>query len=352
MLPANRTALFLFLFFAGVYLLTLRGTHTSVDDIPRFNLTDALLSKGTIQIQPTIMASATTVDGRVYSKYGIGLSLVMAPLWWAGQGLTRILPEAFQRAMAQPQIFAMSTANQWLGALAVALLFLIARRVGFRERTALIVALAAGLGSMLWLNAQTSFENVLVAVLIEIVVLGLIGDQPLAWPAAVGAGAALGFIFLTRWADGWILLPGTVALLVGRLRRSAAEGRHIAAPAVAFALPCLLGIGLAMAYNWARFFDPFELGYDDDNTSWRSVRSGQKCFRFHAAVGFGHCMFRHALAAAGWRTARHRAVLDDRRAACRLLIFRNVGRRLVLRPALFVAVGRTGDGGAGRVDRG
>jgi len=280
MSSSSRISLSLFLLFAGVYLLTMRGTHTSVDDIPRYNLTDALLSKGTIQIPPSIMAAATTVDGRVYSKYGIGMSLVMAPLWFAGQGLARIAPEALQGAMEQPRVFAMSTTNQWLGALACSLLFLIVLRIGFRERTALLIALTTGFGSMLWLNSQTSFENVLVVVLIETVVLALIGTGTLMRLATAGAGAAMGFVFLTRWADGWIFAPGAIALLAGRLRRDAGERRHTVAIILAFTVPLLVGIGLAMVYNYIRFYDLFELGYDDDNTSWRFLPVGLFGFLF------------------------------------------------------------------------
>ena len=41
-------------------------------------------------------------------------------------------------------VWAMSTTNQWIGLLAVALLFLLVRRLGYCDRTALMVALAAG----------------------------------------------------------------------------------------------------------------------------------------------------------------------------------------------------------------
>jgi len=283
MAPTSRTSLSLFLLFAGIYLLTLRGTHTSVDDIPRYNLTNALMTKGTIEIPRSRMVAATSVDGRTYSKYGIGMSLVMAPLWLVGQGLDKTASEALRQVMEQPPIFAMSTTNQWLGALACALLFLIVRRVGFCDRTALLVALTTGLGSMLWLSAQTSFENILVAVLIEIVALALIGSEPTMWPAFAGAGAAMGFVFLTRWADGWIFLPGAVGLLIARLRHRVGQDHRGPALAVAFAGPLLLGIGLAMAYNHARFLDPFELGYDDDNTSWRFLPRGVFGFLFSPA---------------------------------------------------------------------
>jgi len=279
-MPTTRQASFsIFLFFAGLYLLTLRGTHESVDDIPRYNLTISLMTEGTIEIPPSVMAAATTVDGRVYGKYGIGLSLVLAPLWLAGEGAARIAPEPLLRVMERPIIFMMSTANQWLGAAACAVLFLIVARVGFRERTALLIALAAGLGSMLWLNAQTSFENILGVLLIGIVVVALIGEGPLGWGAAAAAGAAMGYIFLTRWADGWIFLPGAIGLLATRLRRA----RPIATPAVAFALPLVAGVGLAMLYNYVRFSNPFELGYDDINTSWRYLPRGLFGFLFSPA---------------------------------------------------------------------
>jgi len=270
-----RIFLALTLLFAGLYLLTLRGTHESVDDIPRYNLTIALLTKGTIEVPPSLMASPTSVDGRVYSKYGIGMSLLMVPFYAAGRAIEHVAPEALRRAMGRPTIFAMSTTNQWLGALACGLLFLLGRRVGFRERTALLVALSAGLGSMLWLSAQTSFDNVPVALMVEIAALALIGEGAAGAGSALAAGGAMGFVFLTRWGDGWILLPGAIALLAARIARTRGDGRRgLALSAAAFTVPLILGIALAMAYNWARFLDPFELGYDDDNVSLRFLPSG------------------------------------------------------------------------------
>ena len=284
-MASNRGVAFsIVLLFAGLYLLTMRGTQTSVDDVPRYNLTIALLSpERSIQIPHSIMASPTTVDGRIYSKYGIGMSLVMVPFHLAGQGIAEIAPDALQGLMGQPHVFLMSTTNQWLGALACVLLFLIARRVGFRERTAFLVTLSTGLGSMLWLNAQTSFETVLVTVLIEIAVLALIGEGAVRWTAAAVAGAAMGYVFLTRWGDGWILLPGLVGLLVARLRHRGGATWRLVPVAVAFAVPLLVGIGLAMRYNYARFLDPFELGYDDDNVSWRFLHRGLYGFLFSPA---------------------------------------------------------------------
>lgn len=272
-------AISILLLFTGLYLLTMRGTHTSVDDIPRYNLTISLLTSGTLEVPHSIMVSSTSVDGRIYSKYGIGMSLVMTPF----HVLADAAPEALTRLMERPDVFAMSTTNQWLGALACMLLFLIARRVGFSERTALIVTLAAGLGSMLWLNAQTSFENVLVVVLIEIVVLVLVGRGALGVLAACGAGAAVGCIFPTRWGDGWILLPGAIALLAARLRTEGGGKSRRLAPAVAFAVPLLAGIAGAMAYNQARFLHPLEMGYDDDNVSLQYFHRGLFGFLFSPA---------------------------------------------------------------------
>lgn len=277
----RHVAISLLLLFCGLYLLTLRGTHESVDDIPRYNLTIALLTQHSFEIPPSAMAAATIVDGRVYSKYGIGMSLVMAPMWALGNAVEPVASAALLRAMERPTIFLMSTTNQWLAALACVFLFLILLRAGFQQRTALAVTLATGLGSMLWLSSQTSFENVLVLLLLEVVVLALIGQGPLSLGGALAGGAAMGFIFLTRWADGWILFPGALALLVARFPRGPIRNRVL--PAIAFLLPLVVGIGLTMAYNTARFFDPLELGYDDANVSWRFLPRGLFGFLFSPA---------------------------------------------------------------------
>ncbi len=266
----------LFFLFAGLYLLTARGTHTSVDDTPRYNLTIALVLHRTCEIPPSVMAAATRVDGRIYCKYGIGQSLLMIPLFGIGEAIGAIAPEPLVRLMERPYIFAMSTLNQWLGAAAVVLLFLIARQVGFDGKTALLVALAAGLSSMLWLNSQTSFDNMLATVLIEVVVLVLLGRAPLRVGAALAGGLAMGGMFLTRWADGWIMLPGVAALWAAQ--REPRPVRVLAA--VLFWAAAAAGLALTMAYNYMRFFDPFELGYDDDNTSWRFLPGGLFGFLF------------------------------------------------------------------------
>ncbi|MCX8035830.1 MAG: PA14 domain-containing protein [Candidatus Sumerlaeia bacterium] len=266
----------LFLFLAGLYLLTARGTHTSVDDTPRYNLTIALVLHQTFEIPPSVMAAATRVDGRIYCKYGIGQSLLMIPLFWIGEGIGAVAPEPLVRLMERPYIFAMSTLNQWLGAAAVALLFLIARRTGFGEKTALLVALAAGTSSMLWLNSQTSFDNLLATVLIEVVVLALLSSEPLQLGAAVAGGLAMGGMFLTRWADGWVMLPAVAALWAAQHGRRPARINS----ALSFWAAAAAGLALTMAYNYARFYDPFELGYDDDNMSWRLLPSGLFGFLF------------------------------------------------------------------------
>lgn len=311
-----RTFFGLLILFAGLYLFTVRGTYTSVDDVPRYNLTNAIVTKGSFEIPPSIMSSSSTVDGRRYSKYGIGMSLLLIPAYLKGRVVGRLVPESLVRAMHDPAIWMMSATNAIVGAWAVALLFLIARRIGYRDRTATAVALSAGLASMLWIYSQTSFEHVLVLVMLEIVVLVCLGEgAPRTWPA-IAAGCAMGYIFLTRWGDGWIFLPGVAALFIVRVIKSTEGNRLSFKPVLAFGVPVALGIGLAMAYNYVRFYDPFELGYDDDNVSFHFLHRGLFGFLFSpaksvfvftpllvlAVAGFGRLARRlgGGLRAAGW----------------------------------------------------
>ncbi len=259
----------------------MRGTKQSVDDVPRFNLTRQLATRQSIEIPPSWSASATTVDGRHYSKYGILMSLVMIPMYGVGKAVGLLVSPELRALMDNPVEFTMYTTNQWLGALACALLFLVVRAAGYRDRTALWVTLAVGVSSMLWFYTQTACENVLTLVLLEIALLVLLGSGSLNMAGAICAGCATGFIFLTRWGDGWILLPGLAALLVTRLKRSNPNDlRRRIVRGIAFAVPVIVGIGFVMIYNYARFFDPFELGYDDDNVSWRFFFTGLYGFLF------------------------------------------------------------------------
>ncbi|MFN0152437.1 MAG: PA14 domain-containing protein [bacterium] len=232
------------------------GRTYSPDDTARFDMAASIVKRGSIEIPPSPCASAETNDGRIYAKSGIGKSLLIAPFFVAGRAL--------ERAGAAPGIITApmfaSLLDQLLAAAAVALLFAAARGLGFSVRRATLIAGVFGAATMLWPMSKFAFEHSLIAVLLlaAFIALGRFRDRGLARDAAT-AGACLGAALLVRVSDFSLAAPGLAAYALVRLRRSPR-------PAVAFAalaLPIFAAAAGVLAYNFVRFDDFFENGYDD-----------------------------------------------------------------------------------------
>jgi len=81
-------------FLFAIYLLSYRGGFHSVDEVSMFAVTESLVKFGKFNTDQIAWTQWTTsqreaqgffgVDGHVYSKKGLAMSLVMAPLYWLG----------------------------------------------------------------------------------------------------------------------------------------------------------------------------------------------------------------------------------------------------------------------------
>ena len=83
------SAVWLFLLFASLYLLSMGGRTYSTDDIARYDMVVSMVERGSLKIPHTHSASHATNQGRVYSKYGIGKPLVLIPFYLAGRAIER-----------------------------------------------------------------------------------------------------------------------------------------------------------------------------------------------------------------------------------------------------------------------
>jgi hypothetical protein len=81
-------------FLFAVYLLSYRGGFHSVDEVSMFAVTESLVKFGQFNTDQIAWTQWTTsqreaqgffgVDGHVFSKKGLAISLAMAPLYWLG----------------------------------------------------------------------------------------------------------------------------------------------------------------------------------------------------------------------------------------------------------------------------
>jgi hypothetical protein len=172
-----------------------------------------------------------------YSHYGIGMPLVLLPLYLA------------QRALAvQPHLLE-SLASPLLLAAAAALLYLTGRELGWSRRLSLAGALAFGALTQALEISQEAFSEPGVALGLGLVVLGLLrwrSGRP-SGPWMVGSGLAVGLLFRS---DSALLLGAALALLPALVpwRRLLAERRAW----VAVALPLVPAVAWTVWYSLLR----------------------------------------------------------------------------------------------------
>jgi 4-amino-4-deoxy-L-arabinose transferase-like glycosyltransferase len=164
-------------------------------------------------------------------------------------------------------------------ALVVVLLFFVLRALGHSTRTAVLVALVCGAATMLWVLSKFAFEHAIVAAALLGALLALLRwrDGGRARHAAL-AGACLGFVLIVRASDFVIAAIPFALYFVFVSRPPAGDAPRPRMPRIAtvaaFAAPILAGIVIALAYNYARFDDLFESGYDDIDFSFANLPNG------------------------------------------------------------------------------
>ena len=266
----------------ALYLLVYRGGFHSVDEVSMFAVTESLVKFGQLNTDQIAWTQWTTtqreaqgffgVDGHVYSKKGIGLSLVMAPLYWVGL----VVP---QLGMLQTT----SLVNMVITAACGGLLFLLVRRLGFTRLVAGAVALLFGIATIAAVYSKYLFSEPLAGLLLlgaSYFLIAFRQDRRLWQPAAAGLLAGMS---VTTRANNLFLVPVLGLYLVACLGagcladKPASDGkpvpsplassipRHLLAgcPAVLFFLAGLIPpAALLLGYNWIRSGNPLQTGYD------------------------------------------------------------------------------------------
>jgi len=256
-------------FLFAVYLLSYRGGFHSVDEVSMFAVAESLVKFGELNTDQIAWTQWTTsqreaqgffgIDGHVYSKKGLAISLAMAPLYWLGLVTSNL-------GMLQTT----SLLNAILTAITGGLLFILVRRLGYEERIALGVALLFGLATIAWVYSKYLFSEPLAGLLLVATsyLLLIFRQEGGHWRAAL-AGLLVGLAVLTR-ANNLFLVPvfGLYLYLVAssRVAGSRIAGSRVTSSRVLPVLYFVLGLMppalMLMGYNWARAGNPLQTGYD------------------------------------------------------------------------------------------
>lgn len=264
-------ALAVSLFLFSIYLFVYRGGFHSVDEVSMFAVTESLVKFGQFNTDQAAWTQWTTsqaeaqgffgLDGHVYSKKGLALSLAQAPLYW----LALLLPGL---GMLQT----VSLLSAVVTALTALLIFMFLWRMNFSPSTALLAALFFGTATIAFVYAKYLFSEPLAGLLLLLAAYMLFAYRQEAGLRRVAiAGLAAGLAALTR-ANNLFLLPifGLYLAWVGlrSMRMGFRPGgkweviNRVVAPLALFGLAVTVaGLGW-MGYNAVRSGHPLQTGYD------------------------------------------------------------------------------------------
>jgi len=253
-------ALALFCFLLAVYLVTYSPRFHSSDGLAMFSLAESLARRGewdTDQIRWMGLQQGTFgLDGHLYSRKGVGVSLLELPLVWLG-----LIVPAWGAATTALLFNALVTAATG------ALLLLYLRRLGYDDFIALIAGLTFGLATLAWPYAKTCFSDPLAGLCLLGAALALARFRDMGRALDVfWAGLALAVAVATRYANAALIVPFFV-LLVVQIGKSAVGGQRSAnlqpliSKLLAFGAPLAMMAAAIAVYNVARYGNPFDTGY-------------------------------------------------------------------------------------------
>jgi hypothetical protein len=247
----------LFLLALCVYLLTAAGHIVSEDGTQMYNTTRSIVRDGDFSI-PWGHAMEGR-DGKLYSRYGIALSLVATPFYAAGWALSAAGPALARENPDFVERFAVSMTSPVIGALFVALVFALGRAVGYAAGTSVFLALAFGFSTFFWAGAKYFVSEPLQGLFLAAALLVLIRSGGMRPRSLAIAGFLLGLGFLAKPATA-VLYPAYGAVVLwgrgGPRPFSSALGRL-----VAFSAPFAAAGLLSVAYNYYRYGEPLEFGF-------------------------------------------------------------------------------------------
>lgn len=232
--------------FAGKGYLQVSDTSFSV------KTAEALLS-GQLDIPHEDNYTLRALDGRSYSKYGIGLPLYFVPLVAVGRGLASVtgLPSA------ELSGFLISFANIPFALLALVLFALLLRLLGVTKGYTQLLTVGLGLGSLCWQYAGYDFSEAMQMGLLLLAVYGVIRGTT-RWMIAGSLGLA--GLILIKLVHA-VLLPIFLGYLLARSGESTWRQTR---KAVLFTSSGILALGLIASLNFVRFGSLLESGYGSE----------------------------------------------------------------------------------------
>lgn len=232
--------------------------------------TSSLLEDGDFDIQNNIVqvlpvTVSTDRRGRVFTHWNLGTTLIHVPFQLGGTVVAQ-LAQAVGAAVPldYAREFAASFLSPLFGALTTVAFYAIGRTLSVPARPAAATALTALFASLLWPYSKSAYLEIVQTFFLTAGTLFL-----LRWAErrssdgrnALAAGVSLGALLLLKVAFA-VLVPVLVAYPLFRRFREL-PGPALRRSAAAFVVPPVLAALATLAFNAARFGNPFETGYSE-----------------------------------------------------------------------------------------
>jgi len=241
----------LFLFFTAIYLLT--SSYTSVYDTDasnaRYQVTKSIVERFDLSM-PTGMG-VKGIDGRDYSWFGLGNSLLAVPFYIIGKYLGT--PEN-----------AVSIMNLLIGSATAVLVFMFSVALGYSNRTSVFISIFYGLGTFAWPLAKQPFDHTVETFFVLFsVYFAYLYTLKKESRHLLFSAFGLGFAFITRLTST-LIFPALLLLMSASVyNRSNLRGtfRTLSRDMFLFSVVFLPFVCLNLWYNNYRFGSIFETGY-------------------------------------------------------------------------------------------
>jgi hypothetical protein len=268
--------------FASFYFAVGPGNFFSVDEVMEEETAQALILRHTIDIP--VMVDARHGRGHsLYTVKGPGLPLVSLPFVYLGLKLDDALGSMNGGQLAGPPSGSENQPLRWSGRLAisaslivnalaggavVALLFMVGAQLSPNRRAALLMAVTAGLATLVMSEATHFYQHELDALMVILAFWFFSSDvaEELDWRALFG-GLSLGVAMLAR-PDS---VPASViiwfygaAVAWKLVRNFHARWRRMIRRTILAAVGPLGGVAGTMYFNYLRFGSVLQFGYTED----------------------------------------------------------------------------------------
>lgn len=251
----------LFLFFLCTYLITASGTVQSSDGTSMFLVIRGIVENKTFSIQTdrTDLAKRSKINGNYYSKYGIGQSVLVIPLFVAGKIMSPFLDvpaEFLTKSMV-------SLYNSLITSATCLMIYLFCRKLGYELKTTIIISFLYGFSTIAWHYSQTFMSEPTTTLFILSAVYFIFNYKMYSKRNLYISGLFIGLAILTRIAS--IVVIPCILFYIYCLWRHQQEKdcsyKNLLYDAALFLFPILVAAILFFYYNYTRFGNILDTGY-------------------------------------------------------------------------------------------